>query len=521
MPNQPIRTCKLRRILRYHTQGIGKKQISQLTHLARNTVKRYIRIYTTLSVTYEDVVLLQDQELQKLLIKPAKPVNDKRLLRLKELMPFFWDQLNSQGLTLLQIWQGYQNSNASAYGYSQFIVHYTRWCERNQLPSRYNKWHIADIPETDLTSLKQWRRSSDKRKWERAVALLEACQGTCIKMISHQVERTPEKVTDWIKDYRAHGLKAFEKQPRKQNEGILQSLQTKKENLIKLIHETPRLHGINRASWSLKTLSQAYRKSFGTNVSTSSISEYIHQEGYRFRKARETLTSPDPLFREKLRNIKFILSHLGEKEKFFSVDEYGPFAIRIKGGRSIQKNGETKTFPQLQKSKGFLICTTALELSTNQITHFYSAKKNTEEMIKLLEILLVQYKGQEKIYFSWDAASWHVSKKLTERIATVNQEEYRQKNGTPSVELAPLPSSAQFLNVIESVFSGLAKAIIHNSDYQSVQECKSAIDLYFDERNKYFIEHPKGAGNMIWEKNCKSRYLIRQRILKIPVSDLY
>lgn len=78
--------------------------------------------------------------------------------------------------------------------------------------------------------------------------------------------------------------------------------------------------------------------------------------------------------------------------------------------------------------------------------------------------------------------------------------EYREIHKTPLVALAPLPSSAQFLNVIESVFSGLAKAIIHSSDYQSVQECKAAIDEYFATRNMHFIENPKRAGNKIWGK---------------------
>ena len=49
--------------------------------------------------------------------------------------------------------------------------------------------------------------------------------------------------------------------------------------------------------------------------------------------------------------------------------------------------------------------------------------------------------------------------------------------GGPIVETAPLPSGAQFLNVIESVFSGMARAIIHNSDYQTLDEAKGAINL--------------------------------------------
>jgi len=119
-------------------------------------------------------------------------------------------------------------------------------------------------------------------------------------------------------------------------------------------------------------------------------------------------------------------------------------------------------------------------------------------MIVLLEILLRKYKDDKRIFFSWDAASWHASRKLYEKVQEVNTPEYSNEHNTPCVELAPLPSSAQFLNVIESVFSGMAKAIIHNSDYQSVEDCKLAIDKYFSDRNKAFLEKPKRAGKTIW-----------------------
>jgi hypothetical protein len=56
----------------------------------------------------------------------------------------------------------------------------------------------------------------------------------------------------------------------------------------------------------------------------------------------------------------------------------------------------------------------------------------------------------------------------------MNSDKFRERHNTPSVELAPLPSGAQFLNVIESVFSGMSRAILHNSNYGSVRECKAA-----------------------------------------------
>jgi hypothetical protein len=52
-------------------------------------------------------------------------------------------------------------------------------------------------------------------------------------------------------------------------------------------------------------------------------------------------------------------------------------------------------------------------------------------------------------------------------------EKVNQQAG-PIMKTAALPAGAQFLNVIESVFSGLARAVIHNSDYPSVEAAKAS-----------------------------------------------
>jgi len=125
------------------------------------------------------------------------------------------------------------------------------------------------------------------------------------------------------------------------------------------------------------------------------------------------LTSNDPDYEQKVQEITNILGMLKADESFFSIDEFGPFAVKMQAGKSYMKPGHIRIVPQFQKSKGVLIVTAALELSKNQVTHFYSTHKNTDEMLKLLEVLLVKYANQHRIYISWDAASWHASKKST------------------------------------------------------------------------------------------------------------
>ena len=63
----------------------------------------------------------------------------------------------------------------------------------------------------------------------------------------------------------------------------------------------------------------------------------------------------------------------------------------------------------------------------------------------------------------------------------------------------PLPTSAQFLNVIESVFSGLARAVLHNSDYANLAEAKEAVARHIDERNLAYQKEPRRAGQSIWK----------------------
>jgi hypothetical protein len=273
---------------------------------------------------------------------------------------------------LRESWTEYRNRYPHGYGYSQFTEHFRAWRQVHGFrttPS--SNWRVTHILEQDVSELKKWRRSNNRIKWAKSVAILDLNQGTPITILCSKLEKSLRVIKRWRKAYIENGF------------------------------------------------------------------------------------TPHDL---------------------------------------------TRVVPQRQRSKGRLILTGALKLSTNQITHFYSEKKNTDEMIKLLDILLEQYSSQRCLCLSWDAASWHVSAKLSERVSELNSAAAAAHGRLPVVKLAPLPASAQFLNVIESLFSGMARAVIHNSDYQSVEECKKAIDNYFAERNEYYRWNPRRAGSKIWGK---------------------
>src|SRR5262249_32998680 len=125
-------------------------------------------------------------------------------------------------------------------------------------------------------------------------------------------------------------------------------------------------------------------------------------------------------------------------------------------------------------------------------------------MIKLLDLLISKYHDQPDSPLV-GCRGLACVKAFHQKVDAHNLQFIGSSSCGPRVELAALPSAAQFLNVIESVFSGMARAVIHNSDYSSVDECKQAIDRDFHERNDAFTKNPSRAGNVIWGKEREQR----------------
>jgi transposase len=352
----------------------------------------------------------------------------------------------------------------------------------------------ASVPQAQpaRTFADQLRHGS-RRNQTRAMAVIARLKGVRLRIIAESVNITVNSVLRYLRTFEDGGVEALFAPPKsKINDD------PHRNSVFAVLHSPPSAYGINRTSWTMADLHRVLGET-GHRLSENRIRRIIRAGGFRWRRAKIVLTSNDPQYETKLAAVKRILAGLKPDEGFFSIDEYGPFAIKMKPGRKRVAPGEEYIVPQFQRSKGWLILTAALELSRNQVTHFYSRRKNTDEMIKMANVLRSEYYNYSRIYLSWDAASWHISKKLMAYLDESNGIASDRRGG-PVVLTAPLPAGAQFLNVIESVFSGMSRAIIHNSDYPSVEAAKDAIDRHFRERNAHFLKNPTRAGHKIWSQ---------------------
>src|SRR4051812_26493649 len=247
--------------------------------MSRTTVRAYCERAKTAGIdSFALIESLSERELEGCLFKHGRvPARSNRSKALHERFEQIHSRMLKERVSLIDAWREDAATNAPSYKYSQFCSLYAAWrrgCGLVKL-SRRKRSNISVKPE-DITVLKQWRRSNDRRKWEIAVALLELTDGTSVSWICQKIERSHKTVDAWCRLYETNGISGIiVPRKKRQSEEARIAIEEKKKRLIKLIHESPHAQGINRASWSLHALCDAYQQVYGEYVSISSVSDYF------------------------------------------------------------------------------------------------------------------------------------------------------------------------------------------------------------------------------------------------------
>ena len=175
MPQKRISKYKASRIFElYALNRLNRSQISKTLNLSHDTVNKYVNYYEQSDFTYMDLLLHSDKALVDMVYpKQIFPIMQEKIERLMVLFPAFQERLSVGDANLKQVWAEYIQEEPSGYKYSQFVYKYNEWCKRNNIKrTKLNKWKIDRIEPDDLKLLAEWRLSTDRGKWEKAVALL-------------------------------------------------------------------------------------------------------------------------------------------------------------------------------------------------------------------------------------------------------------------------------------------------------------------------------------------------------------
>jgi transposase len=191
MANKSIKMSKLRQVLKLHCQGYSKLQISITTGLSRNTVKKYIKHFTVLLTTWEDLSRMSDKELDQLFCTTPQPAPREQLEHLHSYFSSQEKRLRQRGMTILKLWLEYYFQYPGAYSRSRFYQLYSQWKQKVK-PTMHLEHKAGDKMFIDFTGEKLkivHPETGEIKSVEVFIAILGASQLTYVEAVeSQQVE---------------------------------------------------------------------------------------------------------------------------------------------------------------------------------------------------------------------------------------------------------------------------------------------------------------------------------------------
>lgn len=143
MAGKTIDMSKLRKVIKLYVGGKSKVFISTYLGLSRNTVKKYIKQFNGLKVTFEELDRLSDLDLDELFNLPQENELSPKMRDLERFFPRVEKELKKTGKTLKILWEDYKIKYPDGFQRTQFTVYYNRWSKRINAKASMHMSHKA------------------------------------------------------------------------------------------------------------------------------------------------------------------------------------------------------------------------------------------------------------------------------------------------------------------------------------------------------------------------------------------
>jgi len=130
MANKPIVMSKLRKVLQLYLKGKSKQFISKYLSISRNTIKKYLRQFSKLGLSAEELDQLGDLELEKLFVESPVAGPSARQQSMYRFFPYMEKELKKTGVTRQLMWLEYIEKHPDGLRSTQFSEHYNKWSKK-------------------------------------------------------------------------------------------------------------------------------------------------------------------------------------------------------------------------------------------------------------------------------------------------------------------------------------------------------------------------------------------------------
>jgi len=189
---------KIKEIIRLGTSTeLSIRQISRALKTSRPVVTKYLKVFETSGLTYNEIKDFNDDEVYELFFNnPGKSINNKdRYAYLTTQFEYILKESKRPHVTLQKLWEEYIEENPDGYSRTQFFEHFAQWRKSCELTMHIDH-KAGDKMFVDFTGKKLYltdKETGKKIPVETFVAILPASQYTFVCTTKSQ------KTEDWIK----------------------------------------------------------------------------------------------------------------------------------------------------------------------------------------------------------------------------------------------------------------------------------------------------------------------------------
>jgi transposase len=335
--------------------------------------------------------------------------------------------------------------------------------------------HVLEVSEEDRNELRRWLRSSTTRKShaERARIVLLSTEGLSAIEIGSRLGVAENTVIKWRKRYRQGGLAGLKDKPRPGQPRRLTPNQ-----VADILRLTTQRIPQEATHWSLRTMAKAAR------VSRYQVQQAWAAADLKPHRIRTFKISNDPKFAEKVVDVVGLYLRPPTNALVLSVDEKTQIQALDRTQPLLQlRPGQVERRTHDYKRHGTASLYAAFDIATGnvigRVTKFHRAK----EFLQFLRQIDSQTMLHLDLHLILDNSSTH---KTPEVLAWLEAH--------PRFHLHFTPTSASWLNAVESWFSQLERRAVRRGVFVSVQALRDELRRFIEAHNKY------SAKPFVWTK---------------------
>jgi transposase len=340
--------------------------------------------------------------------------------------------------------------------------------------SRGRQAQTIKLSREDRKSLELLTRrgTAEHRQVVRAQIALMCHQGTSTTAIAEAVGVSVQTVSHWRTRLARQGLKGLEelaRPGRPRRIGPSQRLE-----LLSLACEPAEVHG--RATPTLDELvDRAVERGVVKHISRSHLQRILQAGDVRPHRVRQWLHSPDPQFRQKVKEICALYRQAPKGSVVLCVDEKtGIQAIERKHADRAPQPGRARRreFEYIRHGTQALIA--AMDVHSGRVIGSCTDRRTQADLVAFMERIAHAYpKG--RVHIVWDNLNTHRAQAVWD--------EFNARHGQRFVfHFTPLHAS--WVNQIELLFAIYSRGVLRHASHSSIAKLRERTDAFMAKRNQ-------------------------------------